>query len=243
MKPPEMKYIRHFLSATSICFDIGAHGGSWTRALSQFVNQGHVYAFEALPYYADVLKRTMKILRRRNLTIINAAITEKNCTVELIWKDNSGTELTGKTHVASGRESLCESIPVRGMTLDSFWEEIGKRKVDFIKCDVEGLELFVLKGATHLINYCKPIFYNELNLEWCNRYDYLPEDIFHFFQTLDYAAYYIDLDQGLLPVETKCHIDGDILFIPQSYSIPKTLLTYSIETSEKLLHLRENQLL
>ncbi len=207
--------ISKYLGDESICFDVGAHGGSWSRGLARIVQKGHVYSFEALPYYADVLRKTMKLLGQRRVTVLNRAVAELDGSVQMARQDRDGNTLTGKTHVAVSGEEAQEMVSVPAVTLDSFWREIGEKRVDFVKCDVEGFELFVLRGARALIEGCHPVFYNELNVEWCERYDYAPADIFGFFQKYDYAPFYLDMEKGLVRVDVNKHVNRDVLFLPK----------------------------
>ncbi len=215
LRVPELDMLSKYLDADSICFDVGAHGGSWSRGLARIVPKGHVYSFEALPYYADVLRKTLKLLGRRRVTVLNRAVAEKDDSVQMVRQDRDGNTLTGKTHVAVTGEGAQEMVSVPAVTLDSFWQEIGEKRVDFVKCDVEGFELFVLRGARKLIEACRPVFYNELNAEWCERYDYTPGDIFSFFQRYDYAPFYFDVERGLVSVDVDKHVNRDVLFVPK----------------------------
>ncbi len=212
---PEIDAISKYLSPDSICLDVGAHGGSWSRALARVVSKGQVYSFEALPYYADVLRKTLKLLGQRRVNVLNRAVAEKDGFVQLARQDCEGNTLTGKTHVAVNGEGAQGLISVPSVTLDSFWQEIGEQQVGFVKCDVEGFELFVLRGARKLIEGCRPIFYNELNVEWCERYGYTPADIFAFFKECDYAPFYLNAVSGLVSVDVEKHVNGDILFVPK----------------------------
>ena len=207
--------ISKYLSADSICFDVGAHGGSWSRPLARIVSNGHVYSFEALPYYADVLRRTMKLLGQERVTVLNRAVAEKDGVVQMVRQDCEGKTLTGETHVAVSGEAARETVAVPAITLDSFWQEIGEKRVDFVKCDIEGFELFALRGARKMIKHCSPLFYNELNAEWCKRYDYEPADIFGFFEEYDYTPFYMDAEGGLVGVNVERHVNRDVLFLPK----------------------------
>jgi len=217
---PELEFIGPFLSPDSVCLDVGANGGSWTRGLARLASHGHVFAFEALPYYANVLSNTMKLLRVRNVTILNRAVAENDGVVRMIDRDSSGKWLIGKVHVATEREVVHGNVSVPSVSLDSFWREIAEKRVDFVKCDIEGFELYALRGATRLVERCRPLFYNELNREWCERYNYLPQDVFDFFKRWGYSAYYIDLGKGLTAVDMPTHVNRDVLFVPDNRRIP-----------------------
>jgi hypothetical protein len=49
--------------------------------------------------------------------------------------------------------------------------------VDFIKCDIEGAELFMLQGAQKTIDAFKPVILIELYEEWCNKCGYSSKDV------------------------------------------------------------------
>jgi hypothetical protein len=56
----------------------------------------------------------------------------------------------GGTHVRTGTEPAGVAVPVR--TLDSLAADAGVTEADYIKIDVEGYELEVLRGARQLIS-------------------------------------------------------------------------------------------
>jgi hypothetical protein len=64
-------------------------------------------------------------------------------------------------------------------------------KVDFIKCDVEGAELFVFRGGISTLKEQQPIVFTEMLRKWSAKFNYHPNDIIEFFRPLGYAAYTI----------------------------------------------------
>src|SRR5947199_10538165 len=97
LKVEALTVIGSFMNPYDLCFDIGAHGGSWTVKLARLVSRGHVYAFEAFPYYSRVLRFTLALLRVRNATVVPRAVTDRDGRVPLIWRNMQGGILTGKT--------------------------------------------------------------------------------------------------------------------------------------------------
>ena len=211
----EIAIVARFLGPDEICLDIGAHAGSWTRPLSKLVERGHVYAFEALPYYAKVLKFTVTLLRLKNVTVFNYAVIDHNNPVTLIWRDNNGKSLTGLTHVAGLLEDTKDAITVNSATVDAFIASQNiKSPVAFVKCDVEGAELMVVRGAVNMIKKFRPIFYLEVESHICRRYGYKAENLFDFFGLQKYDAYTIS-GSDLSIVDKRVYSgQGDVLFVP-----------------------------
>ena len=210
-----MSIVARFIGSNETCLDIGAHAGSWTRPLSKLVKKGHVYAFEALPYYARVLQYTVTLLRLKNVTVFNYAIFDHNKTVKLIWRDKNGRRLTGETHIKGLVESEMDTVTVDSLTVDVF---IASQKilspVAFVKCDVEGAELMVVRGAVKTIERFRPIFYLEAESIHCSRYGYKADNLFDFFRLKQYDAYTLSGSNFYIVDKRLYSGKGNVLFIP-----------------------------
>lgn len=216
VRVPEIDVIKPFIQPEYTCLDIGAHGGSWTLPLSRLVPKGQVVGFEALPYYADVLKILFTLLFKSNVTIVNTAISDHSGFLELAWKNADGSRLTGETHISGKGDDDLITIRVPTITLDEYVETNHLTNIGFIKIDVEGAEMMVFKGATKTLSANRPVLFCEVDEKWTTRYGYHVEDVFDHFTALDYVAYIID--QQTLDVEatnrTTYSKHGDVLFIP-----------------------------
>jgi FkbM family methyltransferase len=214
---PELDLIRPFLEPTDTCIDVGAHAGSWMVPLSRLVPQGRVLGVEALPYYARVLRKTLRLLRRNNVEIIGKAVLDAPKSVEMVWQDPSGQRLTGLTHVASETEATQPgTITVEGTTLDAYATSMPGR-LRFIKLDIEGAELLALKGAATLIARHRPFIYTELDAAYCARYNYTPADLFAYLGGHNYHAYLPEATSHRQPVDAKAyaqHADNNVWFVP-----------------------------
>ena len=85
--------------------------------------------------------------------MINKAISDTNEKKDFYW-----TKLeTGSSSMKNiqNRKEI-NKVSVNAITFDSyFWKK--KIAIDFIKCDVEGSELFVFQGATSYLKNYKPV--------------------------------------------------------------------------------------
>ena len=210
---PELSTLLPLLHPEEIFLDVGAHAGGWAIPVSRVLTAGHVYAFEALPHYAQVLRTTLAFLRRRNVTVVLGAVSDAEGELPIVWKDVAGRRLTGRTHIGRGGEAG-SAVRVRALTIDRFCQEHPGGRVRLVKCDVEGAELMVLRGAAATIDRWRPIVFCELYDEYCAHYGYSARDVFAYFASRGYrpmqfeGGAFRDLDPG-----TYSGV-GDVLFVP-----------------------------
>ena len=171
-----------FLSALDtgsidVALDVGAATGSYSWVLSRVSRQ--VYAFEPGKSHYGYLK---KMAFGTNIEVINSAVGSTCARVKMFTPGENSCAL----HLAT----LSESNPVieqngtvtsevEQIALDSFLAgKIEKRGiVDFLKIDVEGYELDVLKGASEVISNYHPLIYCEIevrhNADYRKVFEYL----------------------------------------------------------------------
>lgn len=137
-----------------VIFDIGANRGWYGLPLAKRSPYVEVHAFEPIPRTFHALQDNIKENRLPNITPYPFGFSRFNGNTEFFFNP----EETG----ASSAKNLLPSPGVRSVsvqmrTLDDFYRELGGR-VDFIKCDVEGAELFVFEGGMHTLDSCPIIF-------------------------------------------------------------------------------------
>lgn len=216
---PELELIKRMISKNAYCIDIGAHAGSWTFPLSRKVPNGKVIAFEALPYYARVLRMALSVLMVKNVSIVNCALMESKGIVNLQWKSNDGHRLTGRTHVAFNEEPLVDPVAVSATTLDSYLGEMGysEKRVELIKIDIEGAELPALIGARESLVKWMPILYVEIYADYCLRFGYTYDVLFGYLADIGYKPYVFDAQQRLIGIGVESYSGaGDVLFLNAS---------------------------
>jgi FkbM family methyltransferase len=214
---PEHAFFKRLIEPKDVCIDVGAHAGSWVVPIARWVPEGQVYAFEALPYYADVLKKTVRLLRLKNVTVVNNAVTAGPCSVKLVWKDGRGDRLTGLTHIAGAGESENGTVEVAGVALDDFFHGCRLRSaVRLLKCDVEGGEYGVLLGAKRLLEVNRPVVFLELVESFLNRYGHSVADVFRFMKERNYEAFAFVNPAKLKRVSSeKDYREHDLLWAPK----------------------------
>jgi FkbM family methyltransferase len=213
-QPRELHHLRHWLAADDVAFDVGAHAGAWAYPLS--MQMSHVYAFEALPYYAQVLDRALRVVGAQNVTVVNHAVTNERGTVSIVWQGPAGERLKGFTHIAGQDEGAKNTLQVVALSLDEFVRERAlTRRIGLIKCDVEGYESKVIEGALQLIQRCRPIIFAEAQNSTSARYGRTSADLIQIMAAQYYIANVVCPDGSIHPVDAASYSgEGDILFCP-----------------------------
>lgn len=139
-----------------IILNFGFHQGTNDIAFKRLIpNLEQTYAFE--PVY-DFCKNEFveQFIKNNNIKIIQKAVGDKIGNAEFFvgtreWHGSSYADFTGRTF----HKDKFKKITVDVTTIDVFCKENNIRP-DFIKMDVEGAELFALKGGIETIKKVRP---------------------------------------------------------------------------------------
>ncbi len=133
--------------------DIGANKGVYAELLSRICNR--VYAFEPNPKMYSILKRSCA----NNVETFYMALSNKSGVAELrIPISPSGYSNQGASLSTHKITESYASIEVDSRRLD----ELNLQNIGFIKIDVEGFELSVLKGAVETLKRERPTMLIEM---------------------------------------------------------------------------------
>ena len=144
--PVEYAAFRNAAAPGMVALDVGANVGAYAVLLGQWVGaSGQVYAFEPSQRAFDGLVRHVALNAQAGIVRpVPAAVSDRDGTAALIV---AGT--AGESRLAGTAESATV-IRVPTVTIDSFCAREGVQP-SFIKIDVEGAELAVLRGARETI--------------------------------------------------------------------------------------------
>jgi FkbM family methyltransferase len=159
-RPREQEYdlLHTLVSPADWVVDVGANVGHYTSRLSELVgDQGRVVAFEPVPETFELLAANVAMLRTKNVTLINAAASDKACVAGMaIPKFRTGLDnnyMAQLSTMDSTLQVLC--LPVDSLCLP--------HPVCLVKIDAEGHELSVLKGMAALLQRDHPTLIVEDN--------------------------------------------------------------------------------
>ncbi|MCA1798608.1 MAG: FkbM family methyltransferase [Xanthomonadaceae bacterium] len=130
-----------------IVFDIGAHVGYFTVLMSQAVGaDGRVYAFEPRPLNLRFLRRHVAVNGCGNVEIFDTSVGNRPGTARLETRTGTGT----------GHISESGNIEVDMVSVDALVDSGRLPAPTFIKVDVEGGEMMVLRGALRVLERHRP---------------------------------------------------------------------------------------
>src|SRR5207244_10849576 len=118
-------------------------------------SRGMVYSFEPVHANYNILTALIRKASLHNVVPIQAALGSKLTECEVVVPDMSGFTGYYWAHLAEPEErGRGELVPM--LTLDELYKRRTIRRLDFIKCDVEGSELDVILGGLTTIQAEKP---------------------------------------------------------------------------------------
>jgi FkbM family methyltransferase len=146
-----------------VVVDIGANAGLYTHRLAQLVGDaGHVHTFEPEPSNLHLLRAACGW--RTNVTIHPVALSDRRGEAELhvpVLGESPVTAMASLVASEVRTQTTHATVKVQLECLDAIFGADGP-VIPFIKCDVEGHELAVLRGAEQTLRRCLPAILIEI---------------------------------------------------------------------------------
>ncbi len=209
------------VSSGDVCLDIGANIGWYTTLFQKLVGEsGEVHAFEPVPQmFADLKKNVEMNEPPKNVTLNNLALGDVEKEIEMHIFDGLPD---GHASMATFGGTGYVSVASKMITLNSYLENNNIDNVRFVKMDVEGAELMMLKGASKLFEQAKlPVMEIEMALATTSGFNYLPNDLIEYIR--GHGEYdFFEIDESRF---TLRKIDGfrsddigaNVLCLPQDF--------------------------
>ncbi len=196
----EIQEYRKFIREGDFCIDIGAHTGDSTIPMAIAAGKsGFVMALEPNPYVYPVLEKNARLNRGSiNIYPVLAAAMANEGTVTFEYSDSGFCNGGRHEGISRFRHGHAFKLDVQGMNLarelrDSFYDLLPRLK--FIKVDVEGYDLYVLKSLADIVAEFKPYIKAEV-FKWTSA-EYRRE-LYDFFASKGYAVYKTNSNSDLL---------------------------------------------
>ena len=211
----ETRFVQRFLRPGMTMVDVGAHHGLYTLLAAKRVGRrGKVIAFEPSDRERRRLVRHLRVNACWNVVVEACALGDEVGEADLFvvggWQDWCNSlrppEVTERT----------ETIRVGVERLDDVLWRLQVDAVDFIKLDVEGAELSVLRGARELLRgTSRPVILAEVQEIRTQPWGYRAKEIIEFLARENYCWFAAKADGSLQPAATDLDLyDANLVALP-----------------------------
>lgn len=189
----ELLYLDRRLEENMVFVDIGANQGEFALFAAKKLTHGKVLAFEPVTKNRILLSENIALNKINNLEVYPYGLSDKEGSFpiytstesEFFHGQHEGLSTLYKSDVRSEVE---ETISLE--VFDTCFS-VEEQKIDFIKIDVEGAELFALTGMKSFLARYTPEILIEINEETFNAAGYQTKDITAFLESFGYQAFKI----------------------------------------------------
>jgi FkbM family methyltransferase len=205
------RFIRQRLRPGATFIDVGANIGTYALPAALLVGPtGHVVAVEAHPLTYSFLRRNTIANGLGQITPLHLALGEAPGMVTMNFEPTN----PGETHVATTPDGgTGGTVAVAVRRLDDVLAERGISHVDYIKIDVEGFELAVLRGAIGTLAANPDIVVQtELVARHAARYGHGIDAIAELLHAIGLRPHHVDPATGE-PRPAREPLAGDVLWI------------------------------
>ncbi len=210
----EQNFADRFLKPGMTVLDIGAHRGFHTLFFSKKVGKhGHVISFEPSPRDRKRLELHIRINFRQNVDLIECALGEEDRSADL-YAVPENSVLNSLRPPDTEFQTCRTQVSVK--RLDDVLSQAHIDKVDFIKLDVEGGELSVLKGAEQLLHRIpRPVILCEVLPETTRPWGYHPRLIVEYLAQRAFFWFKLNSRAELAPIDNESsEFHGNFIAIP-----------------------------
>src|SRR5215469_16915595 len=242
---PEMLGLRDLVKPGNVCFDIGAAAGLYTLELSKLAGpEGQVHSFEPVPFAHPMLTRLLGGRSSANVCHHPVALgVEPGQSVMSVPVGRHGP-VTGRSFLeagAAGQGSNAEfqgqiGVDVEVQTLDGVCAAAEISRLDFVKIDVEGGELQVLKGGEASIERFSPALLVEIEDRHTARYRHPGSDVATWLRRRDHVMHTWQ-DGRWEETDVVCAHTRNYLFLPgqtSERSVPQTVAASALSDGDAL---------
>jgi len=208
---PEERFWRSLDVSGKTVYDIGAFQGMVTLFLSRTARQ--VISYEPNSTNRARLMENLKINAVQNVRIRPFGLGAQSQVARMVYSPlmTGGATLDGNigAHVLQSGDAKAEDIQIT--TLDDDMQQEQLPGPDFIKVDVEGWELEVLKGARMTLETASPELFLEMHGETMNEKRRKVADLVRFLTDAGYSTIlHIESGSKISPANSSVAAEGHL---------------------------------
>jgi FkbM family methyltransferase len=155
-EPATAAWLGREIAPGAVFFDIGANAGYFTLLGAKLAGaSGTVVAFEPTPHQAHSVRAQAAINQLDCVRVEQAALSNQAGEAEFTVEKNGANSHFQATPLQHASHDPAQTIRVKTRTLDDFVAASGLTP-NVLKIDVEGAEMLVLDGASHVLTTHRP---------------------------------------------------------------------------------------
>lgn len=188
--------------------DIGANIGETLLNFGKVNTKGQNIGFEPVPYIFSRLQKNLALNKFNSVSINNIALSDKAETLSFSMpkdKNSGGIRMRKNKH----KSDYGADKEVQAIQLDEYLKENPLKNIHFMKMDVEGFEMNVLKGALATIEKHKPTLFIEVDDMMLRQQETSARELVDFLGQFGYQILNADTEALILPDTdlVDCHFD------------------------------------
>jgi FkbM family methyltransferase len=146
-----LKYIRKRITGAAMVFDVGANKGQFASSVLNILgSETNMHCFEPSLKIYDILRKN---LEGTNVVCVPMGLSDEP-TQRTLYSDPlyPGLSSVYQRRLDHYKFALTDKEDIQLTTLDQYCETNNIQAIDFLKMDVEGHEMQVLRGASNMIS-------------------------------------------------------------------------------------------
>ncbi len=163
----ELEFMKQHINSDTVILDIGANVGNHTVYFSKNTDAKSIYVIEPVPRTYKLLLANIALNYCHNVNVdyIGLALGDRECVgypCLIYGQDNLGAATISPNPYVNENNNPNILDPVKVVIGDELLKDIN---VNFIKMDVERMEIVVLAGLSKTIARCRPKMFIEVSAE------------------------------------------------------------------------------
>jgi FkbM family methyltransferase len=221
----ELLGLAELVGPGAVCVDVGSAAGIYTQLLAELAGPtGRVLSVEPLSFAHPGWSRVLDAYRRDTVSRHRLALGAEPGNATMSVPAGRHGLVTGRSFLAVRTNGVGSNAQFAGQvrvdveveTLDRLVDRAGLRGLDFVKIDVEGGELAVLRGGRSAIDEFRPALLVEIEERHISRYQHTAADVVAELSSHGYTM--ATWQHGWQPTSGVCAHSRNYLFLPPGHT-------------------------
>ena len=218
------KNVSHWLTKILLCsknrvfYDIGANYGYYCLKLADSAR--HIYAFEPISQTNNILFKNILRNNLNNISVYKLGLSDTRSSMEMnVYSSSGNNSLFSRDLPKYSSIRLIGREVIDLVTLDSLFQDERLSPPDLIKIDIEGGELYALKGASEIIKKYQPALLLEYSEPLLKAAGYTKNDLLTELKRYNYIIY--GLSEDVTDLNVYPLTQSDNIEIAHIITLPK----------------------